>query len=311
LVFSTLIGISPADRSTGVRIQASLKPVETREDGGEYLLASKNSPIIRVGPGTTTPVVFTLKNTSQASWDSRRLRLGSAYTTGDPDRVSVWADASWVSATRIAPTNAQGDIRPGETVSFYFTVHAPSYSGLYKETFRPLIEDDHWLEGEQLSVSIEVLGGEGVQSARAKELRIYISTQTAELVENGFIVANLLVSTGKAGYDTPLGSYTVFNQFESAKSQKYKVWMGNWMGIVKDGETPTGYGMHSLAYWPVPAGKYTEGQMYDGRLYTNGRLYEDIEHLGTKRSHGCIRFNIYEASVVYGWADIGTPVIVI
>ena len=70
----------------------------------------------------------------------------------------------------------------------------------------------------------------------------------------------------------------------------------------------TGYGLHALPYWKVRPGNRIEGEVKDGRLYTNGKLYEDYAHLGKPMSHGCVRLGIAASKVLYDWATNGTPV---
>jgi len=269
------------------------------------------SGLTLVSPGESVPISLRLKNTTDSTWEAGNFYLESIYTTGQGGRVSKWSDPTWSSSTRVDATNKDEAVKRGGSANFNFTMTAPQDPGLYKETFRLAIVGSAALQ-DPLSVSLEVAGGLITQSVAVvpKAVQVSLANQTARLIENGFIVATLPISSGKAGYATPKGEYTVMNKLGDQKSQEYGVWMGNWMGLVQNGKPFNGYGMHSLAYWPVNPKNYTEGEMYNGRLYTNGRLYEDVDHLGTAISHGCVRFGIYESSVVYSWVEVGTPVTV-
>jgi lipoprotein-anchoring transpeptidase ErfK/SrfK len=91
------------------------------------------------------------------------------------------------------------------------------------------------------------------------------------------------VSTGRRGYETPIGEYHVVNKAPKAYSQKYEAWMLHWMGLTSDG----GYGMHGL-----------EGSSYE-------RL------LGGVASHGCIRLSRVYAKDLYGRVKVGLPVFIV
>lgn len=310
LVFSTLFGLSGIERlATQTQAQTLDGGVDTVS--ADFVMVEGPRDVLRVAPGVPISVTLQIKNTGAEPWYRRSLRLGAVYTTGATDRPSRWATSDWVSPSRISPVNLNDDVYTGNIATFSFTMQSPQYPGLYKETFQPMLDGYRWLAGEPISLAFEVIGGPQVQSATFKEVKVYVATQTAELIENGFVVASLPVSTGKSGYDTPRGKYKVHNKFDEAFSQRYGVWMSNWMGLVREGQGIEGYGMHSLAYWRVNPAKYVEGEIKDGRLYTNGRLYEDVEHLGTPRSHGCIRLGIYESGVVSNWVEVGTPLTVI
>ncbi len=88
------------------------------------------------------------------------------------------------------------------------------------------------------------------------------------------------VSSGRSGYDTPLGEYSVVNKAPKAYSEKYDAWMLQWMGLTADGA----YGMHGL-----------EGSSYE-------------RHLGSQASHGCVRLSREYAKALYPKVHVGMPV---
>ena len=69
-----------------------------------------------------------------------------------------------------------------------------------------------------------------------------------------------------------------------------------------------GYGLHALPHWKVSQGNRVEGEIVNGRLYTQGKLYEDYAHLGKPMSHGCVRVGIEASQALYDWAPNNTPV---
>ncbi len=97
-------------------------------------------------------------------------------------------------------------------------------------------------------------------------------------------LATFPVSTGKKGYETPRGLYTINNKVPRAWSKTYGLWMPYWMSFIG-----SQYGIHELPEWP---GGFKEGQ----------------NHLGTPVSHGCVRLGIGPAQWLYNWANIGTSV---
>ena len=77
---------------------------------------------------------ITLKNVGTKSWDSKT-RIG---TTQSRDRVSVFADSTWISTDR--PAQVSGTVAPGDTFEFKFDFHAPPTTGTYTEYFG-VVED--------------------------------------------------------------------------------------------------------------------------------------------------------------------------
>lgn len=120
-----------------------------------------------------------------------------------------------------------------------------------------------------------------------KYIDVNLSTQIMSLFENGGILDTYLISSGKRGMDTPKGQHAISNKTPRAWSKTYGLYMPYWMAIVPSGK----FGIHELPEWP---GGYKEG----------------ANHLGIPVSHGCMRLGVGPAERVYGWADIGTPVVV-
>lgn len=118
-----------------------------------------------------------------------------------------------------------------------------------------------------------------------KYIDINLKSQVMVLFENGRPIDSYLVSSGKAGMNTPQGSFQIYNKFPRPWSGKYGLYMPHWMAITSSGA----YGIHELPEWPSG---YKEG----------------ANHLGIPVSHGCVRLGVGPAERVYNWAEIGTPV---
>lgn len=277
----------------------------------DYILVSQNLDI-STQPGAVIPVVVAIKNLGTQPWTGTQLKLGTVFSNGEKDRKSIWQDAGWASSIRVNPTMQGQMTYLNQIATFNFNIKAPAYRGLYKEHFVPMIEGVRWMNGDPIVITINVGDELHIQdTAPEKELRIYRKTQQADWVEKGYVVATLPISTGKLGYETPAGEYTIFNHIADAYSSEYNLWMPNWMGLTSPRYGFRGYGLHALPYWKVNSNKYEEGKIYPGgRLYTQGRLYEGFSHLGLAVSHGCIRFGINEATTLYNWAPNGTKVVV-
>jgi len=120
-----------------------------------------------------------------------------------------------------------------------------------------------------------------------KYIDVNLKSQTMAIFEDGKLVDAFLISSGKAGMETPLGEQKIYNKHPKAWSNRYGLYMPYWNAIVADGKV----GIHELPEWP---NGYKEGQ----------------NHLGIAVSHGCIRLGVGPAKTVFDWAPIGTPVIV-
>lgn len=116
---------------------------------------------LQVHQGETVTASITMRNIGTHAWDGNT-RLA---TTQPRDRMSQFADASWVSPSRLA--SVTGSVAQGATFRFDFTVHAPATlaPGRYPEYFGMVEEGVSWFSapGEggpadnQLQAIVEVL----------------------------------------------------------------------------------------------------------------------------------------------------------
>lgn len=123
-------------------------------------------------------------------------------------------------------------------------------------------------------------------------IEIDLSAQRIHLIEGDAYHQTFLISTGKWDTPTPRGEFKIKNQIETAWSKRYGLFMPNWMGLeTANTNFYDGYGIHGLPYWPNGA---REGE----------------SHLGRPVSHGCIRLGSEEIKYLYGWVQVGTPVVI-
>ncbi len=114
-----------------------------------------------------------------------------------------------------------------------------------------------------------------------KYIDVSIKDQVMTLFENGEMVNQFLISSGKYGMPTPLGTFSVKRKETNHWSTSYGLWMPYSMQFYGP------YYIHELPYWPSG---YREGE----------------DHLGIRVSHGCIRLGIGVAKFVFDWSEVGT-----
>lgn len=121
----------------------------------------------------------------------------------------------------------------------------------------------------------------------AKFIQISLAKQRMYIFENHQLINVFLISSGKAGYETPKGVHQIYAKALRPLSHRYGLYLPYWNAITPDG----GYGIHDLPEWP-------------------GGKKETAAHLGTPISHGCIRVGTEQAKWLYDWAPVGTAVVV-
>ena len=123
---------------------------------------------------------------------------------------------------------------------------------------------------KELTTRIEV-------SLKKQELTFFVSDQAWKIFS---------VSTGRPGYKTPTGKFSIINKNPKAWSKAYGLWMPYWLGLGNGS-----FGIHELPVWP---GGYREG----------------ADHLGKPVSHGCIRLGIGPARYIYDRVKVKTEVLI-
>lgn len=112
-----------------------------------------------------------------------------------------------------------------------------------------------------------------------REAIILIDLQTIIFLEEGREANLALVSTGRAGYDTPTGQFSVLYRRRAPVSSSYNVRMPYWLCIHPSGQI----GLH--------------------QTFLSG-----TNLLGTRRSHGCVRLGENTARWSYDWLRVGSAV---
>ena len=124
-------------------------------------------------------------------------------------------------------------------------------------------------------------------SAKAqKSTVVSISHQMFWAYKGDQVVLSSYVSTGRAGFDTPLGSFAVLSKLSSQTME----------GVI-GGE-----------YYNVPDVPWVlyftnSGHALHGTYWHN--------NFGTPMSHGCVNLPLDVAAWLYDWAPVGTPVLTV
>ncbi|MBA4336520.1 hypothetical protein C0416_01970 [bacterium] len=231
-------------------------------------------------------------------------RLGTARDRDRDSAIFVNKDG-WQSPNRLRMD--QKVLNPGEKGSFTFTAKMPSEEGIYKEYFDLVLEGKQWMNKE-FAVSFDV--GEYIAENRdylqyvdksgritkddlngEKSIEIVIATQKMYLKVGSIVIREFPVSTGTYKTPTPYGETKILNKQEVRVSGAWPHYiMPKWMGF-----RAGGYGIHAL-----PSIRYDNGYYWR----------EALSHIGTRRSHGCIRLLPKDAEFAYGFGEIGTKVTV-
>jgi lipoprotein-anchoring transpeptidase ErfK/SrfK len=116
-------------------------------------------------------------------------------------------------------------------------------------------------------------------------IEVSIERQTLVAWLDGAVVMSFTISTGMDGWETPVGTFSVYDKTENGYSRPWDVVMP-WM-LAFHGD----YTIHQLTHPP--------GQPW---------ALQGGSSLGTRASHGCVRVDVGDAERLYHWAPIGTTV---
>ena len=130
-----------------------------------------------------------------------------------------------------------------------------------------------------ISLSTEMAPSSSSVSPTERKAIILIDSQVIVFLENGREANLALVSSGRAGYDTPLGKFNVLYRRRAPVSSSYNVRMPYWLCIHPSGQI----GLH--------------------QTFLSG-----TNLLGTRRSHGCVRLGETTARWSYDWLRVGSAV---
>ncbi|MGH2617655.1 MAG: L,D-transpeptidase, partial [Thermomicrobiales bacterium] len=124
-------------------------------------------------------------------------------------------------------------------------------------------------------------------SARAqKSIVVSIGQQMMVAYKGDKVVLSSYVSTGKSGFDTPLGAYAVLSKLPSQTME----------GVI-GGE-----------YYNVPDVPWVMYFTNEGHALHGAYWHSNF---GTPMSHGCVNVPLDAAAWLYDWTPVGTPVTIV
>ncbi len=113
-----------------------------------------------------------------------------------------------------------------------------------------------------------------------------LSDQWLYALEGDRIVFDAPVSTGRDGFNTPVGSFSIYAK---VREQTMSGCAGN-------------------ECWIVP--RVPHAMYIVGGVALHGTYWHNQFGTGARRSHGCVNLPLSAAAWLYEWAPIGTPVVV-
>jgi lipoprotein-anchoring transpeptidase ErfK/SrfK len=131
--------------------------------------------------------------------------------------------------------------------------------------------------------------GKPATSNTSKSIYISINQQRMYVYENGSMKYTFPVSTGSAGRATLTGNFRVKTRLPNAWGGTWRIWMPYWLGIYDVGRFENG--IHAVPY------------REDGTKLWEGWI-------GRPVSYGCVVLRTADATQLYSWANLGTPVII-
>ncbi|MCD6110042.1 L,D-transpeptidase [bacterium] len=229
-------------------------------------------------------------------------RLGTAR---ERDRSSILFGhlPGWQSPNRIRLD--QKRLNPGEKGSFTFVAQMPQEEGIYREYFDVVLEGKQWINkdfainfdiGEYTSENRDYLKYINTSKRVSKEdlngeklIEVTIATQKMRLKVGDIVIREFPVSTGTYSHPTPRGHTRIILKQQVRVAGKWPHYiMPKWLGF-----RAGGYGIHALPSLSFDNGYY----------WTEAR-----NHIGTRKSHGCIRLLPKDAEFTYNFASVGTQV---
>lgn len=135
------------------------------------------------------------------------------------------------------------------------------------------------------------------------EVEINLIQQAAFLLQDGRVIAETPISSGRASHPTPAGNFVVVQKDLDHRSTLYgRVVDAEGKVVVRDADLTT----------PVPeGGKFVQAPMRHFMRF-NGAVGMHAGRLpGYAASHGCVRLPPHMASYFYKSVPVGTPVHVV
>jgi len=134
----------------------------------------------------------------------------------------------------------------------------------------------------------------------AMAIEIDLTTQKAWILQDGQRVYETSISSGRSGFETPAGSFTVIEKSADHKSSLYgKIVDDRGRVVISDADCDT----------PLPAGAKFQAAPMKNFLRFDGAVGMHAGRLpGYPASHGCVRLPPSKAALFFNIVEVGTPV---
>ncbi len=130
--------------------------------------------------------------------------------------------------------------------------------------------------------------------ASGRWIDVDVTRQVLTAYEGATPVRTLLVSTGRPGWDTPLGTFQIGRRVESETMDAATL-----AGQVPPGQAPPRYRIEHV--------RYAQYFTTDGAAF-HENTWRDAQLFGVPGSHGCVSLRPGDAAWLWSWASSGTPV---
>lgn len=132
---------------------------------------------------------------------------------------------------------------------------------------------------------------------------IQLRHQRAYFYKNGVLVGVSTISTGREGFDTPIGSFKIMAKDKDHKSSLYGDYVDSKGNIVKRDIDRTKD--------PIPPGSKFDGAKMPYFMRITGGVGMHVGFLpGYPASHGCIRMPAQMAEAFFRSVEVGTPTVI-
>lgn len=152
-------------------------------------------------------------------------------------------------------------------------------------------------------IALLAIGTAGGATAQQTRVLINLSEQRAYLIEDGKVRLVAPISSGKPGWSTPTGYFTVFSKDIDHRSRSFGSVLDASGRVINSGATPASRVPSGGRYRPAPMPFFMEFSpavgMHAGYLP------------GYPASHGCVRMPRDLAARFFGQVHVGTPVTVV
>jgi len=113
----------------------------------------QNNGVYYTRPNQTIYANAQITNIGKATWTKINTHMGTLKPT---DRISQFADVSWLSNVRSSGFNEMSDVTNRSTATFSFAMKSPQLPGLYTESMGAVVDGVSWISGTEQSLSISV-----------------------------------------------------------------------------------------------------------------------------------------------------------